>query len=100
MRSRVSRRIERKEALAPLLRFDSARRGAHASRARSTSEIFERCIREKEKERRVCDQQNTLRSSAIASRLRSPNQAPEPTSPSVTDRADARSAPAGAVAHL
>jgi hypothetical protein len=29
-----------------------------------------------------------------------PNQTPEPTSPSVTDRAGARSAPAGAVAHL
>jgi hypothetical protein len=28
------------------------------------------------------------------------NQPPEPTSPSVTDRAGARSAPAGAVAHL
>jgi hypothetical protein len=28
------------------------------------------------------------------------NQALEPTSPSVTDRAGARSAPAGAVAHL
>jgi hypothetical protein len=28
------------------------------------------------------------------------NQSLEPTSPSVTDRADARSAPAGAVAHL
>jgi hypothetical protein len=29
-----------------------------------------------------------------------PNQTPEPTPPSVTDRADARSAPAGVVAHL
>ena len=29
-----------------------------------------------------------------------PNQSPEPTSPSVTSRADARLAPAGAVAHL
>jgi hypothetical protein len=29
-----------------------------------------------------------------------PNKAPEPTSPSVTPRADARVAPAAAVAHL
>jgi hypothetical protein len=29
-----------------------------------------------------------------------PNKAPEPTPPSVTDRAGARSAPAGVVAHL
>jgi hypothetical protein len=33
-------------------------------------------------------------------RLEEANQPPEPTSPSVTDRADARSAPAAAVAHL
>jgi hypothetical protein len=33
-------------------------------------------------------------------RLKGANQSPEPTSPSVTDRASARSAPAGAVAHL
>ncbi|HND62198.1 MAG TPA: hypothetical protein PLB90_12025 [Opitutaceae bacterium] len=32
--------------------------------------------------------------------VKKPNQAPEPTPPSVTLRADARSAPAGAVAHL
>jgi hypothetical protein len=33
-------------------------------------------------------------------RVKRPNQSLEPTSPSVTDRADARSAPAAAVAHL
>jgi hypothetical protein len=100
MRSSVRISVPRKKALAPLRRFDSARRRAYASRARSTFEIFERCFREKEKERRVFDQQDTLRSSAIASSLRSPNQPPEPTSPSVTSRADARLAPTGAVAHL
>jgi hypothetical protein len=32
--------------------------------------------------------------------FKQPNQPPEPTPPSVTDRADARSAPAGGAAHL
>jgi hypothetical protein len=44
---------------------------------------------------------NRERAKLIAElRKKTPNQSLEPTSPSVTDRADARSAPAGAVAHL
>ena len=41
-----------------------------------------------------------LRFSVIASHVHLPNKALEPTPPSVTDRAAARSAPAGVVAHL
>ena len=37
---------------------------------------------------------------AVFGKLRSPNKAPEPTTMSVTDRADARSAPDAGAAHL
>jgi hypothetical protein len=100
MRRSVRISVQSKKALAPLLRFYSARRRARDGRARSTPEVFERCFRENGEKRRVFERKNTLRSSAIASRLRSPNQPPEPTSPAVTSRAGARLAPAGAVAHL
>ena len=46
------------------------------------------------------DGKSTPLNSEIASCLHSPNKALEPTPPSVTDRANARSAPAGVVAHL
>ena len=101
MRTSSSRLIEREKAAAAYVRRDFARRSSLAFLPRGLHRIeVGSCFREEKGSASDFASYIAISSSAVASHLRSPNKAPEPTSWAVTHRADARCAPAHAVAHL